>query len=223
MLFRSNGNDTLNGGSGADSLVGGSGNDYYIVDDATDNISDSYGATDSVLANVNAYTLGATSDIEWLILGSDASIVSGTGNSNNNTIVGNSSNNIINGGGGIDSIVGGNGNDSILGGAGNDTLLGEAGNDTLNGGSGADSLVGGSDNDYYFVDSTSDAAVESASSGTDSVLAQVNGFTLGSEVEWLILDTGFTTGTGSATANTLLGNDSNNTLDGGAEIGRAHV
>jgi Ca2+-binding RTX toxin-like protein len=104
---------------------------------------------------------------------------------------------------------------SLDGDSGDDTLIGESGNDTLIGGSGNDSMVGGADDDYYIIDSSSDAVVEAASGGTDSVLATFSGYTLLSEVEWLILDTGVANGFGSASANSILGNTEANSLSGG--------
>ena len=212
-LVGGSGTDTLNGGADIDSMVGGSGNDYYIVDSTLDvAVETASNGTDSILAQVDGYTLGATSEIEWLILDPALNtVIRGVGNSFANTLLGNSVANSLDGGGG---------NDSFNGGAGTDTLLGGAGTDTLNGGSGIDSMVGGSGNDYYIVDSTLDAAVETASNGTDSVLAQVNGYTLGatSDIEWLILDSALnfvTNGVGNSLANTLVGNSVNNSLDGG--------
>ncbi len=115
---------------------------------------------------------------------------------------------------GINWVLGLGGNDSIEGDAGNDTLDGGAGNDTLNGGSGDDSLIGGAGNDSYYVDSTADVAVEAIKGGTDTVISSIS-WTLGDELENLILTGSALTGTGNALKNVLAGNDQNNTLDGG--------
>jgi Ca2+-binding RTX toxin-like protein len=90
--------------------------------------------------------------------------------------------------------------------------LGEDGNDSISGGVGNDSMAGGAGDDYYFVDSILD--VTSDSSGSDSVFAQVSGFTLGANFEWLILASTFSIGTGNAQSNTLVGNISGNILSG---------
>ena len=76
-------------------------------------------------------------------------------------------------------------------------------------------MIGGADDDYYIIDSSSDVVVEATSGGTDSVFATFSGYTLLSEVEWLILDTGIANGFGSASANTITGNTEANSLSGG--------
>jgi Ca2+-binding RTX toxin-like protein len=190
-------------------MAGGTGNDYYIVDSLLDVVSDSVG-TDSVLANVDGYTLGATSEVEWLILGTvilgTGIITTGTGNANANTLVGNVIDN---------TLVSGGGNDSFYGGEGDDSLVGNAGNETMNGAHGDDIMLGAGGNDYYIVDSTLDVVVESVGNGVDSVLAQVSGYTLADNAEWLIVGSSFAKGLGNAIANTLVGNTANNSLDGG--------
>jgi Ca2+-binding RTX toxin-like protein len=166
--------NTLDGGLGNDSLIGLAGNDYYKINSLTDIVVEAAnGGIDSVLANVNGYTL--TGNTEWLIL--DSTIASGTGNSLANT------------------------------------LLGNAEDNTLNGGLGSDSLIGGAGDDYYIIDSTSDVVLESVSSGTDSILANLSVYTLAGNAEVLILGTG-TTGIGNILNNTLIGNSLSNLLTG---------
>ena len=96
------------------------------------------------------------------------------------------------------------------------TLVGNAADNVLNGGAGIDSLVGGAGNDYYFVDSTTDAIFEAAAAGTDSVSSSITGYTLAANAEVLILAGTVAAGTGNSLANTLIGNATTNTLDGGA-------
>ena len=210
------GNDTLNGSTDADSMVGGTNDDYYFIDNAGDVVLEALSeGTDTVsISTLPAYTLG--NNVERLILVTDTT--TGTGNSLANTLTGNSLANTLSGLDGIDSLAGGNGDDSLSGGAGNDTLLGEAGADTLDGGSGNDRMLGGAGNDYYIVDSASDVVVEFLGEGTDSVLANINSYTLANSVEALILGSAstVTSGTGNAGANTLIGNSNNNSLNGGA-------
>ena len=192
-LWGSGGNDTLDGGTGNDSMAGGANNDYYFVDSLSDNLQESAGqGIDSVYSNINGYTLG--DNLEHLELATG--IVSGNGNSGNNTILGNDTGN------------------SLSGGLGNDTLLALGGNNTLDGGGGDDSLLGGAGNDLYLVDSTSDIVVEALSAGTDSVFASVSGYVLANHVEYLELSGTFVQGTGNGGDNTLRGNAAGNSLDG---------
>jgi Ca2+-binding RTX toxin-like protein len=218
--------NTLDGGTGSDRLIGAGGNDYYLVDNAADVVVEvASEGTDSVLASVNNHTL--SDHVEYLILASLPGILSGNGGATDNFLIGNSLNNTlsagngddtVDGGVGNDSLEGGSGNDSLVGGTGDDTLSGSGGNDTLNGGLGADRASGGQGDDLYFVDSTSDVVVESASQGIDSVLASISGVTLGANVEYLELTGTAVAGTGNTAANTLVGNSLGNSLDGGAGV-----
>jgi Ca2+-binding RTX toxin-like protein len=188
--------NTLDGGTGADSLIGDTGADFYIVDQLGDMIFESGTDTDTVLAKYENHALG--SSVENLILGTD--IVAGAGNSLGNSLTGNSLAN------------------SLFGDVGNDTIVAQDGADTLNGGTGDDSMAGGLGDDFYLIDSLNDTIAESLSQGTDSVLANISGYTLAANVEYLELSGSFVAGTGNSTANTLVGNASGNTLDGGAGI-----
>jgi Ca2+-binding RTX toxin-like protein len=122
-------NNILNGGAGAgiDTLIGGLGNDIYVVDSATDTITElANGGTDTIQSSVT-YTIAAA-NVENLTLTGTAAI-NGTGNDGNNVITGNGANNILNGGAGNDILNGGAGNDILTGGLGKDTLIGGLGVD----------------------------------------------------------------------------------------------
>jgi Ca2+-binding RTX toxin-like protein len=102
-------------------------------------------------------------------------------------------------------------------------LTGNAGDNFLDGAAGADSLIGEAGNDTYLIDSA-DTVTEQASEGIDTVYAGFT-YTLGNNVENLVLIPGAIDGTGNAldnvitgnaSANTLTGNAGNDTLDGGA-------
>ncbi|GAB2576801.1 hypothetical protein GCM10027034_03850 [Ramlibacter solisilvae] len=93
-------------------------------------------------------------------------------------------------------------------------LYGQGGNDTLEGGAGADTLVGGEGDDTYIVDGF-DTTIELAGGGTDVVFSAVS-YTLGSQVESLVLTTSGKTGTGNALGNSITGSNGADTLDGGA-------
>ncbi len=110
-LTGNGGANTLDGGVGADVMIGGIGNDTYIVDNASDVVSEALnGGTDTVRAAAS-YTLGA--NVENLVL-TGAGSVDGTGNALKNTLTGNAGNNTLDGGAGIDTMIGGLGNDTYI-------------------------------------------------------------------------------------------------------------
>ncbi|MGI4718893.1 MAG: VCBS domain-containing protein [Janthinobacterium lividum] len=188
------GNDLLNGGAGNDTMRGGSGDDTYVVDSAGDvTVEEAGEGLDTVQAGVS-YTLAA--NLENLTLTGSAAI-DGAGNELDNLIVGN------------------NGANLLSGGAGNDTLVANGGNDVLDGGLGADNMQGGAGHDTYVVDDAGDVVVEAASAGTDTVEAGID-YTLGANVENLVLTGAALNGTGNALANTITGNAGDNLIDGGA-------
>jgi Ca2+-binding RTX toxin-like protein len=194
-LIGNAGDDRLDGGAGNDSMTGGVGNDVYVVDSATDaTVEVAAGGTDTVEASLS-WTLGT--ELENLTL-TGTTAINGTGNAVANVITGNG------------------GANTLSGAAGNDTLIGNAGDDRLDGGAGSDSMTGGVGNDVYVVDATTDATVEAAAGGTDTVEARIS-WTLGTELENLTL-TGTTAinGTGNAVANVITGNSGANTLSGAA-------
>jgi len=140
----------------------------------------------------------------------------------NDTLNGGADNDIINGFGGDDvlsdnagkdKLDGGAGNDYLTSGGDNDTLIGGEGNDTLEGGSGNDAMTGGKGNDRYYIDSVADKATEAANQGSDTVYSDLVSYTLGANLERVVLQLGINA-TGNALNNFLDGNVSNNELDG---------
>lgn len=109
--------------------------------------------------------------------------------------------------------------ENATGGSGNDSLTGNTAANVLDGGAGSDTMAGGTGNDTYVVDSGTDLIVEAVNSGTDVVRAAVS-FTLGANVENLILLSGSINGTGNALANTITGTSGDNVLNGGAGADR---
>ncbi|MGZ5050851.1 MAG: putative Ig domain-containing protein [Methylobacter sp.] len=102
------GNDRLDGKGGADKLIGGTGNDVYVVDVATDAITENANeGTDTVESGVT-FTLG--SNLENLVL-MGATAINGTGNTLNNVLIGNSAANTLSGGTGADTMNGVAGDD----------------------------------------------------------------------------------------------------------------
>ncbi len=109
--------NVLDGGAGSDTLIGGTGNDTYVVDVASDVVVENPGAGIDTVRSSVTWTLGA--DVENLVL-TGSSVINGTGNGLDNSLVGNSAANVL---------VGGDGNDTLDGGAGADTLDGGLGDD----------------------------------------------------------------------------------------------
>jgi Ca2+-binding RTX toxin-like protein len=188
QLLGGDGNDRLEAQGASDVLTGGTGDDAYrITQSATGTlqvVEQAGGGTDSVESEWASFTLG--SEIENLTL-VEGRAYNGSGNDLANVLTGNSFSN------------------QLYGMAGNDTLLGGAGNDTLDGGAGDDRLEGGAGDDSYVVDSSADQVIEAASAGIDTVRTGAS-YTLGAEIENLIL-------TGSAAVNGT-GNVGHNRLDG---------
>lgn len=179
------GNDTLNGGTGNDTMVGGLGDDTYVVDSATDVVTEAANeGTDLVQSSVT-YTLA--NNVENLTL-TGTTAINGTGNALNNVLTGNSAAN---------------------------TLTGAAGNDTLDGGAGNDTMVGGLGDDTYVVDSASDIVTENASEGTDTVRSSVTLTLANNVENLVLTGTAAINGTGNTLNNTLTGNSAANTLSGG--------
>ena len=216
VLDGGNGNDTLEGGNGSDKLIGGAGNDTYIVTDDLDTITEDLNkGIDTVQTTVNEFALGA--NVENLtLLGADD--INGAGNELANIITGNGGSNILIGLDGNDTINGGAGDLDILdGGAGNDALNGGAGDDLLAGGTGNDRMTGGAGNDVYRVDSTKDIVIEGANQGTSDTVQSTINYTLGANLEILVLvgDANLN-GTGNGLNNDIIGSRGSNRLVGGA-------
>jgi serralysin len=195
------GNDTLVGGQGNDYLYGGTGDDVYIVGSSegadNDTIVDG-GGTDLILSDTS-YTLSNSLTIENLVLrGAGYFNFSGTGNDFNNFIAGNYGDNYLSGKGG------------------NDTIEGGIGSDSIDGGLGSDLMDGGSGNDVYSVDDFGDVVLESSNiaQDIDEVYSSIS-YSLGSNVENLILTGQAVIGIGNSQNNIILGNLYSNTLYGG--------
>jgi Ca2+-binding RTX toxin-like protein len=76
-------------------------------------------------------------------------------------------------------------------------------------------MIGGMGDDTYVVDSTGDVVTEASGEGIDLVQSTIS-YTLGANIEWLLLDDGGSyDGTGNSLDNIIIGNDDANVLDGG--------
>ncbi|HYD17691.1 MAG TPA: calcium-binding protein [Patescibacteria group bacterium] len=180
------GNNTLDGLVGADSMIGGAGDDAYIVDNASDKVTEVANEGNDTVHSGVTWTLG--NYVENLVL-TGGSTLNGTGNTLDNVMTGNS---------------------------GNNTLTGGAGSDTLAGAAGIDVLIGGTDNDVYIVDSSdtvSEASLQGTDTimadftYTIAALTNVENLTLTGSSN--------INGTGNTLDNIITGNAGNNTLLGG--------
>lgn len=104
---------------------------------------------------------------------------------------------------------------ALTGGAGNDILKGGSAADVLDGGTGNDAMTGGGGDDLYIVDSKNDSVSEAANGGIDTISTTLTSLTLAANVENLSYagTKGFT-GTGNASANTIIGGGGTDRLDG---------
>ena len=189
-----NGSDTLFGLDGFDFLSGGAGNDSLDGGTGGDTI---YGGSgnDSGLG-------GDGADLLY-------------GGSGNDSLTGGAGADLLWGEDGNDRLFGDEGGDTITGGVGNDTLFGGEGSDSLDGGTGNDSMDGGAGDDSYVVNASGDKVVEGLDGGIDTVRTALTAFTLGDNVENLVLTaTGSATGTGNGLDNTITGGAGSNKLYG---------
>ena len=187
------GADLLDGGTGADLMAGGQGDDTYLVDDAGDlAVEQASEGLDTVRSFID-YTL--TDNVENLILTGAA--ISATGNALDNTLTANDLGN------------------TLSGLAGNDQLVGGAGADLLDGGTGADQMTGGLGDDSYWIDSSSDAVVETDNAGNDTVYATVS-YGLAEAVENIVLIGDSDSAIGNNLDNVMVGNSRANRLEAGA-------
>lgn len=160
------GNDLLNGGAGADKMSGGTGDDIYVVDNASDVVTElSSAGIDSVQSSVT-HTLA--SNVEALALTGVAAI-NGTGNTLNNLLIGNAGNNTLNGAAGNDILQGGAGTDTLSDTSGNGLIDGGVGNDTLTGGTGKELFMGGTGNDIITTSAGADIIAFNLGDGQDII------------------------------------------------------
>jgi Ca2+-binding RTX toxin-like protein len=170
-LSGNDGSDYLDGGAGADALAGGAGDDIYVVDSASDVVTDNLNEGIDWVESSVTYSLSA--NVENLTL-TGTSAINGTGNSLGNTLAGNSAANTLSGGAGDDTYVVDNTGDVVteLAGEGTDAVqssisytlsanvenltltggavingTGNALNNVLTGNSASNFLIGGDGND----------------------------------------------------------------------------
>jgi Ca2+-binding RTX toxin-like protein len=190
-------------------IDGGAGNDSFYIYDSPAQVTIIEGLNGGIDTVHTAQNFtGLTDNVENLYF--DIQPVNGSvpvtgftgfGNALDNTIVGNS---------GADYLDGKDGNDTLIGGAGNDILLG---------GNGSDAMYGGLGDDVYHVNVQADQTFELASSGNDTVYADIiggDGIYLYANIENLVLTGSTSFGVGNELANDIQGNGLANWLLGGA-------
>ncbi|MFC7500028.1 Ig-like domain-containing protein [Enterovirga sp. GCM10030262] len=212
------GDDRLDGGAGNDHLSGGFGDDVLIGGDGDDMLDGGEGI-DRIIGGAGTDTLTYAAAAAAMTLDLAAGIarpIGGTGTerlSSIENVIGSSGSDKVIGSDRANRVEGGAGNDNLNGMAGNDVLFGGTGNDALNGGGGDDRMVGGHGDDVYSVRDDSDAVIEGAGLGSDSVRAFLD-YVLGEHVETLRLYGGALNGTGNALHNLIVGNSGDNVLEG---------
>jgi Ca2+-binding RTX toxin-like protein len=208
-LRGNDGEDLLKGGGGADVLRGGNQNDELYGEGGDDELrgdggdDDMYGGTGN-----DTYSVNSVGDqvIEFAGEGTD------TVNSSLDayTLTADVENLVLTAG------VNGTGNNLA------NRITGNILDNVLDGAGGGDTLEGRLGNDTYVIDEFGDVVIELAGQGFDTVIATATGrLTPGSELE--VLRTSNPTGTaainlfGNEFANTITGNDGDNTISGGGD------
>ena len=111
VLIGNDGANTLDGATGTDTMMGGADDDTYVVDDASDVITENVSeGADTVQSSVS-FALDA--NVENLIL-TGAANLNANGNSLANSLTGNGGTNMLDGGAGADTMAGGAGNDTYI-------------------------------------------------------------------------------------------------------------
>jgi Ca2+-binding RTX toxin-like protein len=120
-------------------MAGGVGNDIYVVDSASDVVTENTDEGFDTIQSLVTRTISA--NVEKLML-TGSSAIDATGSANDDCLLGN---------GGDNTITGAAGNDLLNGGSsgGTDTLYGDAGNDVLEGMDGSDTLSDSGGNNLF--------------------------------------------------------------------------
>ncbi|MDI1350208.1 calcium-binding protein, partial [Aquabacterium sp.] len=216
------GHDSLDGGQGIDTLLGGNGNDVLngsVIEYSPQHDSVLGTVSDGVLAGDrleggqgdDIYVIDSVRDIVVELANEGQDTVRSHVNLDLGTLANVESGELL-----------GDRNLTIKGNAQGNQLVGNRGDNQLDGAGGADTLVGGAGNDTYLVDSLDDVVVELGAAdsqdlvtgGADTVVTQLDGYTLGNNVENLRLIGTAITGQGNALDNVLTGNAQANVLRG---------
>ena len=226
LLVGGIGNDSLFAGSGNNTIFGGVGDDEIRVEAGISTIDGGDGVDKLVYNIFSAIEVdllsgvvsdgGQLSGIEHVTGGTQGDIL--LGSVANNELNGNSGDDALNGRGGDDILFGGSGDDTLIGGLGNDTLAGGGGSDTFDGGAGDDTLLGGSGSDIIDGGVGNDTlSYDSASSSSSVTVNLSTGVANVTVLSQSLVDTisNIENLIGSFGDDTLIGNNLDNTIDGG--------
>ena len=212
--------DRLIGGAGADLLIGGADADSFVYTAASDSVAVARDVIQDFVSGIDRIDLSALTVTGYSIGGGagsfilDAVTAGGTLSIDVRSANGFVANDVLGlppvdlnlkGTAADETLTGGTGNDRMRGLAGADVLIGLAGNDSIDGGAGIDRMEGGAGNESYYVDDAADVVVELAGMGTDTIYSTAFAYTLGDDVEVLILRDGAVEGTGNALDNLIIG------------------
>lgn len=209
------GANSMTGASGGDSLAGAAGDDTLLGAGGQDSLDGGLG-NDSLDGGAGNDTLaGDGGDDTYLVDSSGDVVIEGAGGGTDTVRVLAAAYVL---GGNIENLsYAGTGAFAGTGDAQDNALEGGNGNDTLDGAAGADTMTGGAGDDTYYVDDPGDVVAELDGGGIDTLVTTSGTFTLGANVEILvILATGDLGLTGNELANVLNGGAGNDTLDGGS-------
>jgi Ca2+-binding RTX toxin-like protein len=190
VITGNGGIDTLDGGKGNDTLIGGVGNDNLLGGLGNDTfVVDS--ADDHVFEEKDAGVDLVQSSVSYVLTnGEEVEGLTLTGSANVNA----TGNEIDN------ALTGNSGNNTLTGGGGDDTLAGAAGDDIY--------VLTANDN--------KDKVLEGVNNGVDTVNSALATYTLGANVENLVLtsNAGNIEGIGNALGNDITGNGGDNKISG---------
>lgn len=195
LILGGGGDDVLSGRSGDDDLQGGAGDDLLDGGIGADTMSGN-GGDDTFIVDNEGDTVVETAD-----QGADTVVTT----LNTYTLSEN-----------VEVLVfAGEGTFTGTGNAADNTIIGGSSSDQLSGETGSDTLIGGGGNDTYIVDTPSDIILELEGEGTDTVVANVENYTLSINVENLEYSgAGNFVGTGNLSDNTILGGEGTDILFG---------
>lgn len=228
LISAEEGNDTIYLNDGDDSGWGAAGHDLIDGGNGNDHLYGDISGTDAPVTTPGNDTLqgGAGNDTMYGGAGNDTYFIDSTGDVVSESVDGTSDD------GGIDTVfttvsytlgqhienatmLAGGTAQNLSGNALNNVLVGNSSWNFLGGGAGNDTMIGGAGDDAYSVSDAGDVVIEAANEGDDTVYAEGLDYTLGANLENLILwGNGGVIGTGNALDNAVIGNASANTISG---------